>query len=389
MDVWCSRGGMDVPWAVMAMLGDRFAFYGTPVFHAYKALAMGALHRMSDILFPSTEAESAAWFLIERNKRHGYDDLYVILTQIAFNKTAMAHFPRAASEAEAVLLAKALTDDMFAVDAETLDRDFIGMEVEVSDAIAYATMVYDTAAEHYGRDVHGVKVLEVAPSARHRGLDGGFHRLHGVVKAHTAAALAAAGAATAEAAAAAAAKAEQVAAMPTAGDKWKSITKHDAEVAAAAAEEAAAALAAWTPSLAQELTPAGLPELIRAYATPDQPFLPVCGDCENADFGEVLTPGYLFPHDIDGLQSDGFAFYKVVAPAHEYRGRTLRPAAHVVVLEAGGRCVVREERPSSEPPLAPGAYRPRPFYFCDGDPCGADREYCGPHALHPDASRTV
>ncbi|CAM9688952.1 unnamed protein product, partial [Phaeothamnion confervicola] len=45
-----------------------------------------------------------------------------------------------------------------------------------------------------------------------------------------------------------------------------------------------------------------------------------------------------------------------------------------------------------EPPVAelPGAaYQPRPFYFCDGNSCGADRQYCGPHALRPEADRTV
>ncbi|CAM9750299.1 unnamed protein product, partial [Phaeothamnion confervicola] len=79
MDVWCSRGGMDMPSAVMAMLGDRFAYYGTPVFNAYKMLAMGSVHRMTEFLYPSTVPVGVDWFSEERTIRHSYDDVYQIL----------------------------------------------------------------------------------------------------------------------------------------------------------------------------------------------------------------------------------------------------------------------------------------------------------------------
>ncbi|CAM9299300.1 unnamed protein product [Phaeothamnion confervicola] len=189
MLMWTSRGDFGIRRAVLAMLGDEYAYYESPLFTAYKLLALGRIHELSARIFPSLGDDG--W--MQGNVTYGYDEFWQAVTRLAFDlspaispavtsptvtSAVVAAFPRAASEAEAVALAKALVDNLFDLPAEELLKRFYrgGEQLEDSYFALFSSYAYRSARWIYGRDEASWPpapsgVLVLAPAATARGLD--------------------------------------------------------------------------------------------------------------------------------------------------------------------------------------------------------------------------
>ncbi|CAM9381879.1 unnamed protein product [Phaeothamnion confervicola] len=332
LEMWNSRGNMDHRRAILAMLGDEYAYYETPLFTAYKLLALGRIHELGRAVRPS--ASDHGW-AEEPDTQHGYDQFFAEAAETAFSGGLAALFPRAATEAEAVAVAKALVDEGFYMEADIardryLGFDFEGLKLAAAEGWApdfdpyyriddpyfmlFSSLCYRKAAALYGNRKReggggggngsygggyaaalgaGLAVLVLSPAARLRGLDYSFFRLQ-----------------------------ESLTAQWW-GERVRPATR---------------------------LTQRNF----RAMATAAEPGICLCE--RETDFTEIITPGYQRPQDIEGLERGAFAFYKVGAAAGPVT---------VICLRNDGRCVSQPE---------PGG----PFYFCGERECAEDPDSCGP-----------
>ncbi|CAM9548554.1 unnamed protein product, partial [Phaeothamnion confervicola] len=357
MKMWTSRGDMDARRAVLAMLGDGGAYYESPLFTAYKLLALGRVHELSRKVFRST----GNWQWQQDDLPHGYGEFWAEITARAFDRSYMGRFPRAADEAEAAALAAALMDDLFfGHSAAEIDRKFLANgKIEDPYFLVFSMLCYAKATVWYAADPKGYNLLILDPEARDRGLDGGYYKLREKRRTVLAADAAAAAAAAVEAAAAAAAAAATAATAPAGEDTWAATAAATATAAAKAAVGRASAAAAVASA---ELTEA---ELRRAVARYDAE---VC-DCGNADYTETVTPGYHRPEHIAGIEFEGHSLYRVRAPAPAAFGGE-KSLEFVVAVDASARGVIQREPDG-------------PFYFTLDTQCSPDRDYCGACPVYP------
>ncbi|CAM9938445.1 unnamed protein product [Phaeothamnion confervicola] len=121
LQMWESRGAMTVRRAAMAMLGDLTVFYETPLFTAYRLLALGRTFETHDYVYHSLGCGgfNEDWLI------DGYGDFFNMVSFRAYDPAERERFPRAESEAEAAAIAKMLVDDFFDMSPEDFRLRFI------------------------------------------------------------------------------------------------------------------------------------------------------------------------------------------------------------------------------------------------------------------------
>ncbi|CAM9649530.1 unnamed protein product [Phaeothamnion confervicola] len=396
MKMWTSRGRMDCRRAVLAMLGDGSAYYESPMFTAYRLFALAQIHQLSTAVFPSVG--DGGW-QSDAMLRDSYTEFWPQVTARAFDPEFFGRFPTAATEAEAVALAKALVDDFFASAApEDFAARFLSDEDFFEDPhfLAYSSLNYRSAMYEYGMDDVGdspAALLALAPAARRRGLDGGYWKLaldagcfrfsqsvedrRVSLRARDGGGRFGSDSDSGSGSVGGGGHDRYHRYAAGGRDGWRGgrrgsgggggstgILDGDAAVDGAlsspASQEGAVFFA--RPALTAVLTEAAMTEAVRDN------FWEVC-ECDESDFGEILTPGYQLPADIVGLEFSAHSFYRV-----EFLGRP-----HVAVLSNDARCVIH----SAANAVSDKAVEGGRFYFCGEDECTEDRSYCGATPLVP------
>ncbi|CAM9478474.1 unnamed protein product [Phaeothamnion confervicola] len=333
LEMWNSRGDMPARKAVLAMLGDEYAYYESPLFTAYKLMALGRVHELPDRVFRNA---GKLWEQWNYGYPHGYNSFWADVASRAHEEAFLRRFPRATSEAEAVVLAKALLDSLFTMPARELRDTYLGYKYDdlarkYSDDpfyrmvdpsfVVFSMLSYRNAAQMYGvkgedsgggnrgGDEGGSSVLVLAPEARLRGMDGNFFKLQ--------------------------------------------------ECAVAWADDPAV----------KPLSQTTFSSLVSLL------FDDMC-ICDDEDFTEVFTPGYHLPSHVLGYEAEGRAFYTVKRHCDDcgygyggYGGGDDSGSGGemvlVAMLESVGRCVTQ-------------LVHEGPFYFCTDNECRPEDRYCGP-----------